>query len=401
MVWRRVPALVVPALVVLLAPRAASAQAVTVQTGGISRVNSDGSAATGSTSSYVNPNGRINGADCYGPDNQGISYVFPMTVTSGTSAMHVEVWAGSADCSPLTARSGATPTCWPVAGASFLPNSTVQYVSIRAQDIVSQIAATSKALTYAAASSTACTASTQLASVSVYFLLLDGSANPIGTGASWPMKVKLVGPAAPTGVTADGIDRAITVRWTQATDTDMVGYRIFVDTGGAAADGGGGGTPVTTCADGGFADGGIDDSGDAVALALDGGCTTTIVYEAGGGGTCGSSSLQAGGRADQLTAAATAGKADTQTTVTSLANGTSYTVAVATLDSYDNVGPLSTPVCAEPAPIDDFWKKYKESGGGAGGFCSAEPGAPVSGAAIATGLAVLAVAWSRRRRKER
>lgn len=402
MVWRRVLALVAPVLVALFATTAARAQSVTLQTGGIKRLNSNGSAASGATSSYVNPNSRINGADCYGPDDQGIAYVFPMTVTSGTSAQHVEVWAGASDCSPLTARSGTTPTCWPVSGTMFQALSTVQDVSVRAQDIVSQITATSKTLTYAAASSTACTSSTQLASVSLYFLLLDGASNPVGTGASWPMKVKLVGPAAPTSVTADGIDKAISVKWAQSTDTDMVGYRIFLDTGGStSAEGGGGGTQVTTCADGGLADGGVDDSGDAVAIPVDGGCTTTTVYDSGGGGgTCSSATLVQGGRADQLTAVATPGKTDTQATITNLTNATSYTVAVATVDSYDNVGPLSTPVCASPGPIDDFWKKYLESGGQGGSFrCATEPGAPIGGATIGAGLAFVALAWARRQRR--
>jgi hypothetical protein len=411
MFWRRVLALVVPLLFVLCATRVARAQAVTLVTGGIARVNADGSAASGATSSYVNPNARINGADCYGPDDKGISYVFPVTVSGGTSAMHVEIWVGSADCSPLTSRSGTTPTCWPVSATMFLPNSSVQNITIRAQDIVSQITATSKALTYSAATSTACTSSTQLASVSVYFLLLDGSSNPIGTGASWPMKVKLVGPAAPTTVTADGIDTggatgktaAVNVTWSQSTDTDLVGYRIFLDSSGSTAStDGGGGTLVTTCADGGFADGGIDDAGDAVAIPVDGGCTTTTVYDAGSGSTCGSATLYAGARADQLTATASPGKTDTQATLTGLSSGASYTVAVATVDSYDNVGPLSTPACATPTPISDFWKKYLAAGGQGGSFrCATEPGAPVGGVTLGVGAAFLALAWARRRRGRR
>lgn len=384
-------------------PAVARAQTVTLQQSGISRVNSDGSAVTTTSTQNMNVFARVNGADCYGIDDKGIEYVFPITVANETmpTAHHIELWAGGSDCSPLTSRTGTTAVCWPVAASTFPPNTVVQYVHVRAQDIASNIAATTKPLTYTAATSAACTSTTALSTVTVYFLLLDGTSNPVGTSAAWPMKVKLVGPAAPNPVTADGINQAALVHWTAVSDPDETGYRVFVDngTGGEAGTTGSdaSGTLVTTCADG-----GTDEAGNV----LDGGCTTTIVYdnEAGGGtaGSCGSGKLTGGGRADQLTAAAQGGKADTSATVSGLTNGASYAVAVATVDAYDNVGPLSNPVCVSPAPVLDFWDAYRGDGGKAGGFCALEaPGAPARGAAMALGVLFAAVALARRRRGRR
>jgi hypothetical protein len=355
------------------------------------------------TKSTTNMNvfARVNGADCYGIDNKGIEYVFPILVPDETmpTAHHIEVWAGGADCSPLTSRTGTTAVCWPVRERTFPPNTVVQYINVRAQDIVSNIPATMKPLTYTAATSTACSATTAMANVTVYFLLLDGTSNPIGTAAAWPMKIKLVGPAAPDPISADGLSESIAVHWTASTDPDHTGYRIFVDSGSGTSEGGttmsdASGTPVTTCADG-----GVDDSGDAA----DGGCTTTIVYDNEGGTTnaaCGSGQLSGGTIPVNLTAAAQAGKTDTNANVTGLSNGATYAVAVATVDSYDNVGPLSNPVCVSPAPVVDFWTRYKGAGGAAGGgVCSLEaPGAPIGGTTLTVGMAIAAIAFLRRRK---
>ena len=399
---RPILAICLPLLVALFASRAARAQTVTINSGGIARLNADGSAAQTSTTNYVNVNKRVNGADCYGPDDKGISYVFPMTVTNGNSSVHVEVWAGTSDCTALTARSGTSPTCWPVSGTMFQALTTVHSVVVRAQDIVSQIASTTKTLTYSAATSTACTSTTQTAALNLYFLPLDAGGNPVGTGQTWDMKVKLVGPAAPTSVSADGIATAVTVSWTQSTDTDMVGYRIFLDSGGTSDGGASTADAALVCTEGGVADGGIDDSGDAVAIPFEGGCTAAD-SGSGSGGTCSSATLVSGARADQLTPAKTAGKTDTHATIANLTNGTSYVVAVAALDSFDNVGPLSAPVCATPGAVSDFWNQYLAGGGQGGSFrCAAEPGtqerAPVGGWTLVVGAALVLVTWARRRR---
>ena len=56
---------------------------------------------------------------------------------------------------------------------------------------------------------------------------------------------------------------------------------------------------------------------------------------------------------------------------TGLINGVAYNVAVATTDSYQNTGVLSTTVCQVPQPVTGFFEAYRDAGGeGGGGFCS-------------------------------
>jgi hypothetical protein len=383
----------------------AHAQTIKLQTAGLARHNADGTNAMTSTTNFMNVFARVNGSDCYGTDNNGISYIFPITVVGDTAPTmhHIEVWAGGTDCSPLTARSGTTATCWPAIADKPQSLSTLQDITVRAQDIVSQITVSTKNLTYAAANSSACTAATTEAQVTVYFLLLDGTGNPVGTGAAWPMKVKILGPSPPTNITAEGLNDAVIVHWTSSQDTTAVGYSVFVDTGvgdASVSTSDAGGTLVTTCNDAGVDEAGnpvTDDAGNPI----DAGCTTTEVFDSSSasGGTCSSSTLVAGGRADQLKSAAIAGKTDTSATVSNLANSGTYAVAVATRDTYDNVGPLSDPVCTSPQPIIDFWTQYKGAGGQAGGFCALEaPGNHAQGGVTLFGLAFALVLFLRRRR---
>jgi hypothetical protein len=89
-------------------------------------------------------------------------------------------------------------------------------------------------------------------------------------------------------------------------------------------------------------------------------------------------------------------------TITGLTNGSTYNVVVAAVDGSGNVGPQSTPeVCDYPAPVNDFWKLYKEAGGPAGGsFCALEAaGAPTGLTLFSAGLGAAAFALARRRRK--
>jgi hypothetical protein len=54
-----------------------------------------------------------------------------------------------------------------------------------------------------------------------------------------------------------------------------------------------------------------------------------------------------------------------------LTNGTLYACAIAPFDTVGNNGKLSTVYCGTPAPVDDFFKTYRDAGGQAGGgYCS-------------------------------
>jgi hypothetical protein len=92
-------------------------------------------------------------------------------------------------------------------------------------------------------------------------------------------------------------------------------------------------------------------------------------------------------------------------TITGLLNGPNhvYNVVVAAVDGSGNIGPPSIEACDYPAPVNDFWKLYKEGGGQAGGsFCALEViGQPVGLPIVALTFGAAAFATARRRRKDR
>jgi hypothetical protein len=60
-------------------------------------------------------------------------------------------------------------------------------------------------------------------------------------------------------------------------------------------------------------------------------------------------------------------------TIEGLKDNSTYTVVVAAVDGFGNIGPPSTEACSSPAPIEDFWKIYRDDGGMAGGgLCALE-----------------------------
>jgi hypothetical protein len=97
------------------------------------------------------------------------------------------------------------------------------------------------------------------------------------------------------------------------------------------------------------------------------------------------------------------GETDTTYTVSGLTNGTTYTVVLAAVDAFGNVGPPSVQACDYPAPVNDFWKIYRTDGGQAGGgLCALEAvGAPAGSAVAFAGAGALVVAGMRRRRRTR
>jgi hypothetical protein len=86
-----------------------------------------------------------------------------------------------------------------------------------------------------------------------------------------------------------------------------------------------------------------------------------------------------------------------------LINGHQYAIAVAAYDDDGNVGALSNLGCQTPAPVTDFWDKFSEDGGLAGGgFCTLQaPGAPTLGSLVGFGVGMTLVTYGRRRRRRR
>ncbi len=379
------------ALCAWLAPARAFAQTVTFTTTAVYRTYPDGSAA---------PTRIVNGTqqgisrdDCL----KDVTFNFPLVLTGLPTSSSLQVWAGADNCQTTGEITGTNPTCWPVYPTNVAQSSTV-IAQVRVQDLVSQLGSSTKNLTYTAADSSVCDngLGSGETTVNVNFIWLDGSSNPVSASTPYPIQVKLLGPGAPTGVTAEGIDGALSVSWSaSSTEPDLAGYHVFVEASGASpADAG----TTTVCPDGGFTDGGTDDAGNPVVVPVDAGCyqqpvTTASCSASGDGGT-----LDTTGLSPMATAA---GATNVSAQVTGLTNGTSYAVAVAAYDTFGNDGDVSSAVCATPQPVDDFWKKYRQAGGTAGGgFCALEVvGGPAGAPVMVLGMVGIAIAFVRRRRR--
>ncbi len=337
----------------------------------------------------------LNFDDC----NNNVKIRFTLSMTSiDTSNFSLQAFAGPSDCGPIAARTANTAVCWPVLGNNIAQASS-STVDINVRDIVSQIGRNGSGinLSYSSAPSTVCTGGS--GAVSVYFLLVP-AANGDATGQSSAFKVKLVGPPAPTVTSVGSGDGLLNVAWKPATDTDTQGFVVYTDPPiNAVADAGG----VTTCADAGFSDGGVDDAGNPINIPNDASCAFTPIAVSDGG-ACGTSALLGGVPGSSLSGfeAARTGNTTSNLSVKGLANLTTYNVAVAATDSYGNVGPISAPStssCGAPQPIDDFWKQYRQNGGTAGGSCAAANVGETDSAPL-FGLCALGLAgvWMARRK---
>jgi hypothetical protein len=97
------------------------------------------------------------------------------------------------------------------------------------------------------------------------------------------------------------------------------------------------------------------------------------------------------------------GESTSQYTIKGLTNGVTYDVVVAAVDGFGNVGPVSTCYNDYPAPVNDFFKIYRQDGGQAGGgFCALEAvGEPAGASCLGVSFAAAAVTVARRRRRGR
>lgn len=365
----RIGVAVLAASASMLVATAAFAQTATITTSGITRKTKSGT--------VVNPRFVIDGKtpglsrqDCL----DDLVYDIPLVMSGLPTSYTLQAWAGS-DCATLTSRTGANPTCWPLLGSGISVGASVN-VKIRMQDIVAQMnTGTTRVVTYSPATSSVCTSQTALGSgatsLGVSFLWIDGgSGNSMGTGATYTISVKLFGPDAPTNLAAGSGGGLLKLTWTAPPNQkDLLGYRIYTLASGG--DGGATDATTTTCDEGGVIDGGLDDSGDATTITVDASCTTTPVTS-----TC-------PGTIDTTKVTPTeVGGTVGGGTVSGLADGQSYTVAVAGYDSYGNSGTLSNSICATPQDTIDFWDNYRNSGGTAGGgYCASGPTGSAGGGA--------------------
>jgi hypothetical protein len=337
---------------------------------------------------------------------------------------------------------------------------------VRVQDLVGPQNSPPGNGNYVRQGPSACMAQSTFATVpmTINFVPLDSGGNPVGTLYSYQISTDLVGPPAPTGVSESVGDTFLNVNWVANSDADTAGYDVYVDpipgqegTSDATSASAPATMTVLVCPDAGAPLTAIQDSSsdqdssseagddgsaaDATvnAPSQDAGCYFVNVggtFGGSTGGVCADSLLaqgivQDGGTVQQFDEAGNLIEGGTSTgggistippqnrvpgsrdltvpdkstgtfTIKGLVNGHTYTAIVAAVDGFGNIGPPSQQVCDFPAPVNDFWKIYRDSGGRAGGgFCAleavGEPAPVTAGIALLVGASVLGV----RRRSRR
>lgn len=345
----------------------------------------------------LNPTG-ISFDDC----QTDISLNFTLTLSGlPQPSLSLQAWVGNADCTALDARRATTAQCWPAIPGAITP-AQVAKVSVRARDVVAHQSNAQKPVTYGAAGEEACTVqqSPGATALSIYFIWVDGTGNAQGTAGKYDLKSDMVGPPAPTGITAGDGDRIAQLSWTQGVNPDTTGFKVFCQPIGDAPSTDPNATTDPTydlvCQDGGMTDPVLDDAGNVITPAqpIDGGCVQVATTEAGATDpTCPAPTTD-------TVCADISGNIASGATVPDLVNGQRYSFAVAGTDAFGNVGPVSEPACATPTPVDDFFRRYRNAGGGAGG-CSLDAmadAAPGTSALLASST-MMVFAWLRRRRK--
>jgi len=363
-----------------------------------------------------------------------ISVTVPSAGFSGYSISAFATTISGTDCGVSTNRSGTTGVCWQVLESSIPVQQDNYFIPVRnlLRDI-GQSAGLSP--TYVAGTEKACHVATQSGAIplSLQFIVFDLGGNEISS-AVIGLNAELIGPAPPTGISLGIGEGLLKLSWTPASDSTTQGFNIFIDPlpghEGESHDAAGAGTESgvesIVCGDAGFTTELVDsgDGGGIVEVPVDGGrCHTVTVYEASASqsSACPSTILTGGvtgtvdggstttttddGSTDedastttvvtgtaptaaQLaqidTNAAVGGGTQTSTIIKGLKDGYVYTVAIAAIDNLDDNGPLSTPLCATPSPIDDFYDVYRSEGGLAGGsYCALEgAGIPAGSGAL-------------------
>jgi hypothetical protein len=412
--WSVVAALMVPAL--------ARAQQATINQNAVPHLHGDGPVSNGVASDYINRQDCLNDAQL----------TIPLYLTGiPNTQQFLMAWAGTADCTAQAARQVPTNTCWKVL-ASPIQQIANPNIHIRVQDLVQWInPTTTLPAQYQAAGPEACN-NPNIASggapVTIYFMFLssDTDNSAVGT-AKYTIPVILRGPAPPSNVTAAIGDTALILNWSPSSDPSILGYQVFVDpppngqtpAPTSPADASAGQLVCIT----GVTDGGVDEAGNHLpGVRYDAGCYEAGAGSSAGGGaasTCPSTVIVSGNATTSsngdggtvvtggtlppsdpaYSAGGPQGQISNSFTASGLQNGVEYTVAVAGVDKYHNIGPLSAPACETPQPVNDFWKVYREDGGQAGGgFCALEaPGMPAGTTPLLILAAFGLIAWVRRK----
>jgi len=359
---------------------------------------------------------------------------------------------------------GGIANCWRLnAGSASVnaPTSMPVQFTLRVQDIIGGQAYTTLPTTFPSQTSAACNTQPSYSAVSftIYFMAISNSLFVSGsTPYEYQLAVDTMGPPPPTGVSPAVGDTLFTVNWNPNTDLDSAGYALFLSPirgqeGTSGTDASGSPEPTLICpgadASAGMAAmdaGDADASIDGASSPVDAGCyysytggSAPVTSGGSAAGTCpsgtpndpvlesafvsdagaqqveddsgegglitqppggGISTIPPSYAVDFSNGFTAAGVTANSYTITRLRNYTTYHVVVAAVDGFGNVGPPSPEICGLPQPVNDFWKDYRQDGGGAGGFCALEAvGAPgQSMAGIALALSTAAIVRRRRRR---
>jgi hypothetical protein len=308
-------------------------------------------------------NNLLNFSDCESDDVITFSLLL-----SERQSNTLEVWAGT-QCDDLTARTtvGATQ-CWLV--ASLMPTSDTELVPVHLRDILAGrtvFASTTGSSQTLPQPGTVITGTDANAcfdpsgipvanQITLYFMLVDGSKAISGTAATWTAKYKLIGPPPPDQVTATPAARSLDIHFEyanfQTSDITINGFQFYCDP-----------APGTT------SDAGASTACDELAQTQ----TLTPGELAHSNALCGDANLSA-----------------TSGTTYGLEIGVPYHVAVAAVDTFQNVGPLSNLACGIP-----------ESDSTSRACGCAVPGPSPRGALPVLGFMLALVGLSRRRTRRR
>jgi hypothetical protein len=423
-----------------IAPKLAHAQAtITVyQEASLPRVDADGKQLA-KRPINLTPEG-VNNDDCV----KNVRIRFSLQVSGFAGNAVIEAWAGLSgqECTATTDRTGVSRQCWKLASVPLQLNTIVD-IPVRT------IMSGAKGVQNIDDSAAIC-GTVDLTTISVNFLYFaPGQTGAAASNKSVAVQVDTVGPSAPTGLRVLPGNTRLAVNWNNISGEGgvsvLTGIRVYCDpnssTGipnvpacqnlikerAAAADGG---TSTNTSSDAGT------DSGTVAAVLPDGGCidefdeagsptftcdsgttdtdsgaTTSGATDSGGGSSTCSSSNFTGSFAptsafnECFSCGSITGNTGTSVVAgdlrgAALENGTTYAVAVAATDAFDNVGPLSTPLCNYPEETNDFWTDYKKAGGNAGGGCNTSGDAPLGSLALLGTSAAVVIQRLRRRRQD-
>jgi len=395
-------------------PSIARAQSIGIfQEQSLPRVDKDGKTVN-KRPITLKPEG-VNYQDCV----DDLKIRFPLQLQSFEGNASLQVWAGlnGADCKDQRNRSSASTVCWPLG-----PNIPLQVnpvVDIPVRNIMAGAPPFSP-LEYQKALEMGpdMCGKVDLATISVQFLYFSpGQLATPSQSKDIGVEVDTVGPAPPTGLRTEPGNGRIKIVWNNISGEGglsvLTGVRVYCDEASS-------GTTTTTddaatsepaeasCTE-------VPNEPDANDPDADAG-TTTVCEEAGTSTTEAGTSTPATACSSpnfgeevipdekfnqQYGCGAITGNAGSSVTATSLRgqplkNNVTYAVAVAATDAFNNVGPLSAPICEYPELTTDFWENYRKAGGDAGGGCTTS-GAPMGSMTAMASIGLVALSALRRR----